>query len=302
MFIPTLKKGDRIGLICPSSPIPPSDIDLCRSSLEELGYEVILGGSLRLNRGGFMAGSPEERARDLHRFFSDKTIGGVFCARGGDSSLELLQHLDRKVFLENPKVFLGYSDITNLHVFLNQECNLVTFHGPMVQSDIIKGLDSYSLASLERNLEGGDYDYENPPGDPLLVLVPGQARGRLVGGNLSLISAGLGGPYEVDTKGKILFLEDVNESVEHLHRMLWQLFYAGKFQELAGVILGDFNNCNNRHDPSYGQDQLFRNFFSDFKVPVLAHLRSGHCMPMATLPLGAKTEIDDDKISFSLSL
>lgn len=296
MFTPRLNKGDRVALVCPSSPIPQEDIATCQAYLEKMGYEPVLGRSLREKKGGFMAGEARSRAQELEGFFSDESIKGIFCARGGDSALEVLQYLDEDLIRKNPKVFLGYSDITNLHIFLNQRCQLVTLHGPMVHSDLIKGIDDYSLDSLERGLGAEEHDFENPPGDPILEIVKGSARGPLVGGNLSLVTAGLGGPFEIDTRNKILFLEDINESVEHLHRMLWQLSYAGKFKEVKAVLLGDFNNCENRHDPAYGQDELFREFFRDFDLPVLMHIRSGHCMPLATLPLGAKASVEGKKI------
>lgn len=291
-----LSIGDKVAVICPSSPISPEKIATCIQFLEEEGYEALASSSLYWNKGGFMAGNPKDRAEEIHQLFMDPLVKGIFCARGGDSSLEVLQYLNKELIRKNPKVFLGYSDITNLHVFLNQECELITFHGPMVQSDMIGTFDTYSRASLARALKGEPYLFNNPEGDPLLVIKEGEARGRLIGGNLSLVCAGLGGPNEVKTRGKILFLEDVNESVEHLHRMLWQLRYAGKFDDVAGVLLGDFKNCENRHDPSYDQDTLFHEFFRDSRVPVLMHLRSGHCMPLATLPLGARVHINKDQL------
>lgn len=291
-----LAKGEKVAVICPSSPIKPENIEKSRKQLEEQGYEVLLGESLYWNKGGFMAGEAQKRVKEIHDLFARDDVRGIFCARGGDSSLELLQHLDREIIRNNPKVFLGYSDITNLHIYLNQECDLITFHGPMVHSDMLDGLDDYSKVSLEKAIKGEKYLFENPCGDPLILLRKGEARGRLIGGNLTLITAGLGGPYEIDTQEKILFLEDVNESAEHLHRMLWQLSYGGKFDKIQGVILGDFKNCDNCHDPSYDQDVIFREFFKNFQVPVLMHLRSGHCRPMATLPLGAIVHLKDDNL------
>lgn len=291
-----VEKGSTIALVCPSSPIKQEDIETFTQAMWDLGYEVILGKTLSMNKGGFMAGEPQERIDELHEFFANPKVDGIFCVRGGDSSIELLQGLDAELIKQNPKVFMGYSDITNLHVFLNQCCDLITFHGPMVKSNIMQGLTDYEISSMELAFQGEGYFYGNPPGDPLLSIREGHASGRLVGGNLSLLCAGLGGPYEVDTKGKILLLEDINESVEHLHRMLWQLKYAGKFEDASAVLLGDFNNCENAHEPAYDQEVLFKEFFQDYPKPVLMRLRSGHCSPMSTLPLGAKAKIIEGKL------
>lgn len=291
-----LEKWDSVALVCLSSPISQEEALGSIEVLEKMGYHVIRGQSITSSKAGFMAGDAQMRIDELHSFFKNPAIKGIFCARGGDSSIELLEGLDAELIKKNPKVFVGYSDITNLHLFLNQSCDLVSFHGPMVKSNFLPGLSQYELTSFELALKGESYLYENPPEDPLLVLKEGTAEGRLIGGNLSLICATLGTDYEIDTKGKILFLEDIGESVEHLHRMLWQLYYAGKFHDAVGILLGDFHDCENRHDPSYDQEALFHEFFSRIDRPILMHLRSGHCVPMSTLPLGAKARIEKDRL------
>lgn len=291
-----LEKWDTIALTCPSSPISQEEAMGCVELLEKKGYHVLPGKSLTSSKGGFMAGDAQDRIDELHGFFKNPAVKAIFCARGGDSSLELLQGLDAELIKNNPKIFMGYSDITNLHVFMNQFCDLVTFHGPMVKSNFLHGLSEYELNSLELSLKGETYLYENPKGDPYLALKEGDAQGRLVGGNLSLLCSGMGGPYEVDTRGKILFLEDINESVEHLHKMLWQLNYAGKFKDARAVLLGDFNHCDNLHDPDYDQEVLFREFFANYDKPVFMRLRSGHCTPMSTLALGSFAAIKKDKL------
>lgn len=182
MKLTTVNKGEKIAVICPSSPVEPGRTEDCRNYLEKQGYDLLLGESLNWNKGGFMAGPAQDRVKEIHDLFKDEEVKAIFCARGGDSSLELLQHLDKELIAKNPKVFLGYSDITNLHIFLNQQCDLITFHGPMVYSDMIGSMDEYSKASLEQALKGESYTFKNPKGDPLMVIKQGEGRGRLVGG------------------------------------------------------------------------------------------------------------------------
>ena len=208
---------------------------------------------------------------------------------------QLTIFLDYEVIRSNPKVFMGYSDITNFHVVLNQRCNLITFHGPMVSSNLLEDFDPFTEKVLRNALMLGRTNsmlLENPPGEEFQRVQAGFAAGRLCGGNLSLVCSLLGTPYELDTRDKIFFLEDVNESTAHVDRYFHQLRQAGKFDAAAGVLIGDFAGQSNPLDPAYLVDELVEEFFAGGEKPVLANVKSGHCKPMSTLPLGAVCELD----------
>jgi len=290
------KKGDQVGLIAPCSPVTPDEAAQSIAFLESRGYRVVPGASVTAAPVyGYCAGCGDLRGQDIHRMFGDPEIRAVFCLRGGDSGNHVLDKLDYDLIQANPKVFMGYSDITNFHVAFNQRAHLITFHGPMVKTNMIQNFDPFTEASMEKALSlgaTGTMDLDNPPGVPFTVLRPGNARGLCAGGNLSIINSLMGTPNELDTKGKILFFEEVDEDTAHVDRFLHQLKYAGKFADAAGILIGDFANQSNKHDPSYLVEDLMRDFFADYDKPVLYDIKSGHCTPMSTIPLGAVCTMD----------
>ena len=296
MIFPELpQKGEKVGLVCPSSPVPPARAAACAAWVESRGYQVVKGKSLNASLHGYSAGSPKLRAADLNDMFADPAVKAILCLRGGDSGNQVLEFLDYEVIRSNPKVFMGYSDITNFHVVLNQRCNLITFHGPMVSSNLLEDFDPFTEKVLRNALMLGRTNsmlLENPPGEEFQRVQAGFAAGRLCGGNLSLVCSLLGTPYELDTRDKIFFLEDVNESTAHVDRYFHQLRQAGKFDAAAGVLIGDFAGQSNPLDPAYLVDELVEEFFAGGEKPVLANVKSGHCKPMSTLPLGAVCELD----------
>ena len=324
-FPKPLKKGDNIFLLCPSSPIvPEEDIDRCIKAVKYLGYNPVLGKSLYENYGGYMAGSPEIRVNDIHRAFSEKDIKGIFCIKGGYSSSQLLDKIDYELIRQNPKIFVGYSDVTNLHIVFNQKCDLGTYHGPMVKSNMFDNFNEYTENSFFEAVQKESWDYKEPENSELSILnqeilnqkisqlnkenhkkLKTEISGTLIGGNLAIIVTTLGTEYEIDTKGKMLFLEDVDEQIGSLNRMLTHLKYSGKFDDCNGVILGNFADCNNRYITSdkkdYGVTELLTDFFKNYEKPVISGIESGHGKPfMATLPLGADctVNIETKKISF----
>jgi len=290
------KKGDKVGLIAPCSPVAPEEAAQSIAFLERRGYRVVAGASVSATPvNGYCAGCGDLRARDINEMFASPQIRAIFCLRGGDSGNHVLDKLNFDLVRTNPKVFMGYSDITNFHVAFNQRSQLITFHGPMVKSNMIRDFDAFTEASMEKALAlgvTGTMDLDNPPGVPIQVLRPGKARGICAGGNLSLINSLMGTPNELDAKGKILFFEDVDEDTAHVDRFLHQLKYAGKFSEAAGVLIGDFANQSNQHDPAYLIGELMEDFFADYDKPVLMNIKSGHCVPMSTIPLGAVCTVD----------
>ena len=302
IFPEPLKKGDNVFLFCPSSPIiPEEDIEKCKKVIIDLGFNPVIGKSLYENYGGYMAGKAEIRIEDLHEAFSRKDIKGIFCVKGGYSASQLLDKIDYELIKNNPKVFVGYSDVTNLHIVFNQKCNLGTYHGPMVKSNMINDFNDYTKSSFFKALEKQEWKYEEPENMPLSILTKGNAssnivRGVLTGGNLAIIVTTLGTQYEIDTKGKILFLEDVDEEIGSLNRMLTHLKYAGKFSDCKAVVFGNFAACKNtytKENQHYELIELLKNFFADYDKPVIYGMESGHKKAyMFTLPLGAKCSIN----------
>lgn len=302
IFPEPLKKGDNVFLFCPSSPIiPEEDIEKCKKIIIDLGFNPVIGKSLYENYGGYMAGKAEIRIEDLHEAFSRKDIKGIFCVKGGYSASQLLDKIDYELIKNNPKVFIGYSDVTNLHIVFNQKCNLGTYHGPMVKSNMINDFNDYTKTSFFEAMEKNETRYEEPENMPLSVLTEGKMpsesiSGVLTGGNMAIIVTTLGTQYEIDTKGKILFLEDVDEEIGSLNRMLTHLKYAGKFSDCKAVVFGNFVVCKNtytKENQHYELLELLKDFFADYDKPVIYGMESGHKKPyMFTLPLGAKCSIN----------
>jgi len=302
IFPEPLKKGDNVFLFCPSSPIiPEEDIEKCKKIIIDLGFNPVIGKSLYENYGGYMAGKAEIRIEDLHEAFSRKDIKGIFCVKGGYSASQLLDKIDYELIKNNPKVFVGYSDVTNLHIVFNQKCNLGTYHGPMVKSNMINDFNDYTKTSFFEAMEKNETRYEEPENMPLSILTEGKMpsesiSGVLTGGNMAIIVTTLGTQYEIDTKGKILFLEDVDEEIGSLNRMLTHLKYAGKFSDCNAVVFGNFVACKNtytKENQYYELLELLKDFFADYDKPVIYGMESGHKKPyMFTLPLGAKCSIN----------
>ncbi|HAQ39943.1 MAG TPA: LD-carboxypeptidase [Clostridiales bacterium] len=304
MFFPNkIKKGDTIAIIAPSSPVKREEADACRKLVENMGYKVRMGKCTYESVHGYSAGTGRSRAEDINEMFGDENVKAIWCIRGGDTSSHTLDKLDYEMIRNNPKIFVGYSDVTNLNVNFNQKCGFVTFHGPMVKSNMLNSYDDFTRRSFEKAINMEDeLILENPEGEDFCVMVVGRAEGTVTGGNLSLIVSMIGTPYEIDTKGKILFIEDVEENVRRLDRMMYQLKYSGKLQDAAGIIFGDFTDCINESDKNYTVVEMLKDVLSDYDKPVMYNIKSGHCYPMSTIPLGADCIMDTNlkMIKFSI--
>jgi len=289
-----LKLGDMIGIIAPSSPTTEANVKLAKDQVEGLGFKVKLGPSCYATHG-YLAGTDQLRAEDLNNMFYDKEIKGIICLRGGYGAPRILNKIDFELIKANPKVFVGYSDITALHMSINQISNLVTFHGPMASSDIADGLDDFSKkeflrAIMEPQPMGHIF---NPKDKNIQCLVDGKASGVIIGGNLSLVTATIGTIYEIDTKGKILFLEEIGEEPYKVDRMLNQLALAGKLNDAAGIILGDWNDCEStKHYESLSLMEVFQEIIVPYGKPTIFDLKAGHCTPKVTLPFGVNACLD----------
>ena len=287
-----LKKGDTIGIIAPASCTTYEKVLEAKKNIEDMGYQVILGECTKKQWYSY-AGTDEERAEEINSFFDDKSIDAIICMRGGYGSNRLIELLDFEVIKRNPKIFVGYSDITTLHIALNEKVNLITFHGPMAVSNFT---DNYNRDTYENFIEilSNSRDKQSIKNitKELKVLNEGRAKGKLVGGNLATLIATLGTEYDLDYNGKILFLEDVGEKTYKIDRFLNQLKKHGVFEKIEGLVLGDFKNCTQDSEKDMTLLEVFQNYFKELKKPVIYNFESGHSEPMLTLPLGAICEID----------
>lgn len=297
-----LRAGDAVALVTPATEVPdPDRLALAERTVRQLGLRMKRPKNLG-RRFPTYAESVQARLDDLHEAFRDPEVRAVFAVRGGHGSAHLLDRVDYDLVRRNPKIFVGYSDITALHLALHRHARLVTFHGPVALSRFT----GYTLAHFRRAL----FDARplgrltNPPGDdelrpshPLRAVRAGTARGALVGGNLSLVCSTLGTPYEIDTRGRILFLEDVGEQPYEIDRMLTQLRLAGKLDAAAGVVWGECDDCGPRQfEPAavspFTLGEVVDNLLGALKVPVLSGLTIGHTDDQLTLPLGVAATLD----------
>lgn len=295
-----LKFGNTIGIISPSSPTAEENIQKAYDTLVEMGFKVKMGKS-PYERYGYLSGTDDIRAEDINNMFRDTEVDGIICMRGGYGTPRILELIDYEIIRNNPKVFVGYSDITALHIAFNQIANLVTYHGPMISSDMIDGFSDISKESLLNTIMGfvgqGDRScVPNISSEEIITINGGIAEGSIIGGNLSLIASTIGTPYEIDVKGKILFIEEISEEPYRIDRMLNQLKLSGKLDEAEGIILGDFNDCGpKKHNESLSLEQVINYYIKPVGKPAIYNFQSGHCTPMITLPLGVRVRLDAEK-------
>lgn len=300
-----LSPGDTVGLITPSTYVSdPDRLVLAERTLKYFGLKAKFGRNVR-KRSGYLGGSAEERVADLHEMFSDPDVHAIFAIRGGFGAAHLLEQIDYGLIARNPKIFLGYSDITALHLAFQRKAGLVTFHGPVVLSRFSNYTQEHFRRALFETKPLGALT--NPPdSDPLRpvhtlrTVRPGKARGPLTGGNLTLISTTLGSPYDIDTKGRILFIEDVDEQPYSVDRMLTHLKLAGKFDGVAGIVFGECADCRPRDfkpsfESNFSLGEIVDRILGNLNVPVLSGLTIGHTDDQLTLPLGVMATLDADK-------
>lgn len=290
-----LKKGDTIKIIAPSSPfMATTDIENIEKYFKDKAYKIEFGIS-SLSKNKYLAGNDQLRANDLNNAFEDKNIKAIICLRGGYGAGRILDKIDYNIIKNNPKIFVGYSDITALHNAINKNSNLITFHGPMAVSDFVKynANDSFENLISLISKEEEEVLIKNISGNKYSFLFDGETVGELIGGNLSVICSLLGTKFEIETKDKILFLEDVGEQPYAIDRMLNQLRLSGKLFDLKGIILGDWKNCIPKSGfESFTLEDIFIEYFTNLNIPVVINFQAGHCNPMNTLAFGAKYYLD----------
>jgi muramoyltetrapeptide carboxypeptidase len=297
-----LREGDTIGLINPSGAIyERAPYEMAHEAMAALGFRVREGRHLRA-RYGHMAGTPPQRASDLHELLADPDVAGILAVTGGSGANRVLPHLDMGLFARHPKFLGGFSDLTALITAVHVRTGLVTFHAPLARSE----WNAFSVEHFRAVVMQG-LAHTLPPapvkGDDLVVregrvqtLRGGIARGPLVGGNLAVLTSLAGTPYWPSFDGAILFLEDVNEYVYRIDRMLSTLLLGGALERVAGVVLGGFTDCP-VSEGSFGTltlDEVFDDYFGALGVPVVRGVPFGHIKRKWTLPLGVPAELDAD--------
>lgn len=286
-----LRPGATLAVLSPASTPRAELVHRGIGHLNSFGYKTVLSPHALDSGPLYYAGTVTDRVADLHAAFADRSIDGIICTRGGWGSAELLPHLDAALIRSNPKVFMGYSDHTSLHLWLYNEANLITFYGPMVAADFSRD-DGVDVASWQHSFYG-DGQWSLGISDGLRVLRPGVAEGLLAGGCIAIFVEALGTPYapriEADS---ILFLEDIGVKAFQWDRMLLHLRYSGLLERVRGIVFGDMRQCVSVEEEEY-LDRAILHALRDFDGPIAIGLRSGHVGESnITLPLGIRARLD----------
>lgn len=291
MMIPKrLHKGDLVGVIAPASPPCIDRLQRGVLFLQELGLRVQLGKHIDCIYG-YLAGTDAQRLADFHDMISNRAIKGIFFARGGYGSGRFAADIDYDLIRDNPKIIWGYSDITYLHTAIRQKSRLVTFHGPMMESDIGKDDIDERTKHMFQQLFAPRSIYYTEKISPLNILVHGEVTGALVGGNLSLLTSTFGTPFEIDVKDKIVMLEEIREEPYRVDAMLNQWKLAGKLSEMAGMMIGDFAQADPTRAPSLSLQEVLQHYSSEVNGPVMTGFQIGHCFPHIAIPFGVQAKI-----------
>jgi muramoyltetrapeptide carboxypeptidase len=309
---PRLLPGDTIGLVTPAGQVSQRSIDKAIANATAHGFQVKLGRYLAEVHGNY-AGPWRHRLDDLHGMFTDPDVMAIWAIRGGSGAMQLLPHLDYALIRRHPKILVGYSDITALHLAIHRHAGLVTFHGPVGMST----LSDYAATHLFNVLMRPEHEYVIPMAlqnsrqaalDPpqfqhfaLRTVVPGMASGRLMGGNLSLVSALAGTPYAADLRDALVFLEEVNEEPYRVDRMLMQLDLNQPLRTAAGVVLGIFEGCGPAGDgPSLSLDDTTDQHLKPLAIPAVTGWSFGHIRHQFTLPMGIQARLDTQRQTITL--
>lgn len=292
-----LKKGDKIGIIAPAGPLRDTkQADEFEKKLMELGFVPVMGENVK-SRNGFFTASDEKRKQELEKFFADTEIKAIIGIKGGWGCARLLPILDYELIKANPKILMGFSDITSLLNGITLKTGLITYHGPVGTATWY----DYSLNFIKSVLMKGEKTIFKPTTD-YKTLTKGTAEGVLFGGNLSVLSGLVGTEYFPDPTGKILFLEDVEEEPFRIDRMLTHMKLAGVFSKLNGIIIGKYRDCIAEElDFSFTVEEVFDDHFSNFHIPVYRGANIGHIRDKYTVPIGTNAKMDADNCMFELT-
>jgi muramoyltetrapeptide carboxypeptidase len=285
-----LRAGDTVGIVTLGSPLSAEAINTGIQTLKNMGFNVVLGKYV-YSYGGYVAATEQQRASDLMTMFQNPNVKAIIPARGGVGVAGIIQYLDFSVIKQNPKIVTGYSDITILLNVLYIWSDLITFHS-LLLIDFTPTTPAYNINQFftATSTLTSPRKLENPPGIPLVSRVPGNVTGPIVGGNLTSFVDNLGTPFEVDTSGKIILIEDVHEPINTIYRYINHLILAGKFKDCAGIIMGECTNC----EPAYGKtyEDLIREVIVPLKKPLMTNLATGHGTYKMAIPIGASANLN----------
>lgn len=292
---PRLRPGDTIGIAAPASAFDEDAFSMGIRRIQDAGYRIFFRPDI-FSRSNYLAGADARRADELNSLFADRSINAIFCARGGYGSQRILPMLDQETIRKNPKIFMGYSDITALHCYLHNRCGLVTFHGPLVTEFGVMAEDA--LRSIFHAL-GNPAPWGGLPSPRVKVLRSGQSEGILMGGSLSVFACALGTPYAPPTAGAVLFFEDRGEKPYAVDRLFSHVKLAGKLDEAGGLILGQFippeGWAGRAEDYRAEIKRIVLDAVGSNRFPVLSNFSAGHFTKNVCFPLGARARIDGGK-------
>ncbi len=305
-FFPArLKEGDLIGLVTPGSPISKKQLEETVEKLEKLGFRTFYQDSV-LSEYGYFAGSDQERADELMGMFTNEDIDGILCVRGGYGSIRILDLLDFEQIKHNPKVLIGYSDITALLSSIYEQTGLITFHGPFGISEF----NDFTLKSLKKivmtPVDNYKYPYkreddtEDKAEYDLYTINGGKAEGELTGGNISVLDSMIGSRFEVNFENKIVYLEDTEEKTYRVDKMLVHLLQATNLKKAAGIVMGVFYECNINDEPRLSLKEAIGDLLKPLDIPVSYGLSFGHIDIMITIPNGIMARMNADRNTLEL--
>jgi len=305
IFPRALKKGDLIGLVTPGSPITEEQLDDAIQKIENLGYKCYYKESV-LSSYGYYAGKHQERAGELMHMFTNKEVKGIWCVRGGYGSIRILNLLDFEKIAQNPKVFIGYSDITALLTSVYEQTGLITYHGPLGVSEF----NEFSVKSMERVVvdPGKKYKYpyqreagtEDNPEFDLYTLKGGKAEGELIGGNISVLDSMIGTKFEPDFENRVVYLEEIEEKTYKVDKMLFHLLEATNLKKAAGIMMGVMGDCDQNEAPTLSLREAIGDLMEPLEMPVSYGLSFGHIKEIITLPNGILARFNADRNSLKL--
>ena len=294
-----LESGDAIGIISPAS--TPENLDKIENGvkyLENLGYRVEIGENVGKVHG-YLAGSDEERLSDLHSMFSNKNVKAIFSLRGGYGSGRLLDKIDFNLIKKNPKIFVGYSDLTMLQMAIFKKTGLITFAGPMLVTDFSENVNEYMEENFWKIVTNSKKigKLYNPRDEKFYVLNSGRGEGQILGGNLAVLASLMGTEFMPNLKDSILFLEDIGEAPYRIDRLLNQFRLAKIFDNVKGIILGRFVDCyeKDKSKETIKLNEVIEHYLSDLKVPVFYSFSHGHIKENLTIPLGLRCKLNTSK-------
>ena len=300
-----LKKGDLIGLVTPGSPIKKEQLDETIVKLENLGFRTYYKDSV-LSEYGYFAGPDQERADELMHMFTNQEVDAIWCVRGGYGSIRILNLLDFDKIEENPKILIGYSDITALLTSIYEQTGLVTYHGPLGISDF----NDFALKSLEKVImdPGNHYRYPYERGDDTedntefdrYTIRGGKAEGELIGGNISVLDSMIGSSFEPNFENRIVYLEEIEEKTYRVDKMLFHLLEATNLKKAAGIVMGVFSDCNINDEPRLSLKVAIDDLLRPLDMPISYGLSFGHIDKIITIPNGIMARMNADRNSFKL--